>query len=111
MNLVSAANNPKKLARGTLSKIENLKNIKRKGMSIPPPPSPPALAKIEMIINAAIPKRSSIVGGNSNSLIGNYRVYSVVELTTSVINYPMSTYYAIIAFINKTVCNLYIIFF
>jgi hypothetical protein len=68
INLTSAASNPKKFASGTHSLIGKLKNITIKGITIPPPPIPAALASIVMKDSITIPNISLAFKGNSNGV-------------------------------------------
>lgn len=63
MNLTKAAVKPNILARGTLSLIENPKNIIITGMFIPAPPIPPAVPRIVRRESTSIPRLENMVGG------------------------------------------------
>lgn len=56
INLIKEAAKPKKLAIGTHSLIGSLKKIIMNGVIIPPPPRPPALARIVMKEQTIMPQ-------------------------------------------------------
>ena len=58
---------PKTLERGMHSKSGSLKKIITKGVSIPPPPRPPAFASIDMNVMTTIPISSKDDGGQLSS--------------------------------------------
>jgi hypothetical protein len=71
MKRVREAIRPKRFAIGTLSKIDSLKNIRRKGIKIPPPPSPPALDKKPIKKRTRAPTISRKLYGYKSSFFSN----------------------------------------
>ena len=71
INRVSDAIKPNKLAMGTHSNIESFININKKGIKIPPPPSPPALERKPIRKRIRIPTISRMLGGNISSFFEN----------------------------------------
>jgi hypothetical protein len=71
MKRVREAIRPKRFASGTLSKIDSLKNIRRMGIKIPPPPSPPALAKNPIKKRRKAPTISRKLYGYTSSFFSN----------------------------------------
>ena len=61
---------PKTFARGTHSNMFNFRNIIMKGVRVPPPPRPPALARTVMDIMTITPIMSNVVGGIGRVDIG-----------------------------------------
>lgn len=84
MNLSKAASNPKQLANGTHSLIDSFRKIIMKGIIMPPPPNPPALASIVINDSTSIPTYSINDRGNLNGVIGGFSntsgYYSLVVL-------------------------------
>ena len=83
MNLVVAAISPKTFARGTHSYMESFRNIIMNGVRVPPPPRPPAFAKIVIQKRTKTPITSSILGGKISSFICNT---AYTELSPVVVN-------------------------
>lgn len=69
INLLNEATKPKKLAIGMHSFIENWKNIKRKGIRIPPPPIPPTFVRNTITKVTTNPESSKAEGGKIMSFI------------------------------------------